>query len=196
MNECDTENTCGRRYRCVNTLGSYKCVPNILCPEGYQASQQFTCEGECCSVSLFTENWDTIPRINALYSDCSKNVPLWFLIIIVLDIDECQGQVCAHFCTNTPGSYQCRCRNGYRLDHTNGDCRGKRLIDIDLVLRILMRFIFSFQHVNFVRNILIVSVRELEIQFSLLNCTIMKCVCVCPICCINYQIYFQTDVSI
>ncbi|XP_047496721.1 cartilage acidic protein 1-like isoform X2 [Penaeus chinensis] len=83
MNECDADNTCGRRYRCVNTLGSYKCVPNILCPEGYQASQQFTCE----------------------------------------DVDECQGQVCAHFCTNTPGSYQCRCQNGYRLDHTNGACR-------------------------------------------------------------------------
>lgn len=39
-----------------------------------------------------------------------------------LDIDECQSQVCEdHFCVNTPGSYTCKCKDGYELIH--GKCR-------------------------------------------------------------------------
>ena len=34
------------------------------------------------------------------------------------DIDECatDNGGCGHYCTNTPGSYQCSCRDGYTLE--------------------------------------------------------------------------------
>ena len=43
-----------------------------------------------------------------------------------LDVDECQdfGHNCSQICTNIKGSYNCSCRDGFRLsDSFSGVCR-------------------------------------------------------------------------
>lgn len=36
--------------------------------------------------------------------------------INITDINECDEIPCHQICSNTPGSYQCSCHNGYTLD--------------------------------------------------------------------------------
>ena len=46
----------------------------------------------------------------------------------VLDIDECSKQAnggCHHGCLNTPGSFRCSCRSGFRLEPNGKRCMGK-----------------------------------------------------------------------
>ena len=45
---------------------------------------------------------------------------------MISDIDECARfpRPCGHTCTNTQGSYECSCPQGYNLLH-NGRCRGQ-----------------------------------------------------------------------
>ena len=49
----------------------------------------------------------------------------------VLDEDECMiNGTCDHICKNTPGSYQCYCRNGYEkygLAHCGGELRYSKM---------------------------------------------------------------------
>lgn len=49
----------------------------------------------------------------------------------LIDVDECQEDLhnCSHNCSNTEGSYQCTCQDGYSLDaldnstcHPHGTC--------------------------------------------------------------------------
>ncbi|XP_063059788.1 endosialin [Engraulis encrasicolus] len=42
-----------------------------------------------------------------------------------VDIDECQQAPCPQLCVNAPGTFECRCLEGYRPDE-NGDC-----VDVD-----------------------------------------------------------------
>lgn len=46
--------------------------------------------------------------------------------LTVIDIDECStnNDGCAHNCTNTIGSYQCSCEDGYILNKDNHSCEG------------------------------------------------------------------------
>ena len=45
-----------------------------------------------------------------------------------LDIVECDDHKdnigCSQICTNTEGSYECSCRNGYVLDSDGHNCSG------------------------------------------------------------------------
>ena len=52
----------------------------------------------------------------------SKNILCLFLI----DTNECRlsNGGCSQLCTNTIGSYQCNCRNGYELSDNEIDCDG------------------------------------------------------------------------
>ena len=45
---------------------------------------------------------------------------------ILTDIDECKTSNggCDHICTNTNGSYQCSCHDGYSLAEDNSHCVG------------------------------------------------------------------------
>ena len=47
---------------------------------------------------------------------------------LVPDVNECAGgsHGCQHTCTNTAGSYTCRCRTGYSLSGNGRSCIGKR----------------------------------------------------------------------
>ena len=44
------------------------------------------------------------------------------------DKDECSlaNGGCQHVCTNTMGSYQCSCNDGFKLDSNGLTCSGKR----------------------------------------------------------------------
>jgi len=44
--------------------------------------------------------------------------------LISADIDECLSSPCGQICTNTAGSYQCSCNNGYELDSDGITCDG------------------------------------------------------------------------
>ena len=42
----------------------------------------------------------------------------------VLDINECSETPCEHNCTNTIGSFNCSCNDGYVLDENGRSCNG------------------------------------------------------------------------
>ena len=44
----------------------------------------------------------------------------------IVDIDECNENMggCEQLCSNTPGSYVCSCRAGYRLASDDQTCNG------------------------------------------------------------------------
>ena len=43
----------------------------------------------------------------------------------VLDINECtEGDHCSQACLNIPGSYMCRCYDGFQLSNDNATCVG------------------------------------------------------------------------
>ena len=64
-------------------------------------------------------------------------------LLITIDIDECYNSnhtnvtgiddgddddgPCHHNCTNTLGSYQCSCYNGYKLEEDGKTCTGKSM---------------------------------------------------------------------
>ena len=56
-------------------------------------------------------------------------VKLIFFFFFFSDIDECvvnQGG-CAHNCTNKAGSFECSCRDGWKLNADGKSCDGKTI---------------------------------------------------------------------
>ena len=110
VNECVQSPGVCSVGECVNTMGSYRCV----CPSGYRSnSQQTSCQGDvyflfvCLFVCLLLH---TNKRCHRCVSPS--------------DVDECQQNPCSSGrCDNTPGSYRCVCRLGYRL--SGNTCTGK-----------------------------------------------------------------------
>ena len=43
---------------------------------------------------------------------------------LALDVNECLSSPCGQTCTNTAGSYQCSCNDGYELDDDGRTCNG------------------------------------------------------------------------
>ena len=44
-----------------------------------------------------------------------------------VDVDECQtggGHNCSQLCENIPGSFECKCNDGYSLDSDGANCTG------------------------------------------------------------------------
>ena len=59
------------------------------------------------------------------------------------DIDECTENTdgCQHTCINTDGSFQCSCRDGFRLGNDGRSCVGKfatSCMDSTLVIELLL----------------------------------------------------------
>ena len=72
-------------------------------------------------------HWTTITDL-VLVSECvDTNTTTPFLLIILLDIDECSSSNggCAQTCHNTGGSYYCTCGTGYSLASNNHGCDGE-----------------------------------------------------------------------
>lgn len=43
-----------------------------------------------------------------------------------IDVDECAERPCdtSELCVNTPGSFKCQCKNGFKLDSVTNACTG------------------------------------------------------------------------
>ena len=123
VDECQRNpNPCGRTMqRCVNTIGSYKCVSRLICGSGYSldtVSGQYCVDvDECadgsheCSPDQTCEN-----RVGGYVCVCPPghvNGPNKDCV----DIDECSlyGNLCGSTsqCENTAGSYRCICESGF-----------------------------------------------------------------------------------
>ncbi|XP_062397101.1 adhesion G protein-coupled receptor E1-like isoform X2 [Sardina pilchardus] len=112
INECvDGSNKCNLSQTCENTPGSYKCV----CLEGFsQGFGELTCEGSYyCRCDLgYVSNKTSEFAIVTDDLHCQ-------------DIDECRdgGHACGNLtCENTPGSYKCVCRDGFRQGSGESPC--------------------------------------------------------------------------
>ena len=52
------------------------------------------------------------------------------ILLLFLDINECEDDNggCSHNCTNTDGSFECSCNDGYELDNNGATCLGTHVI--------------------------------------------------------------------
>ena len=50
----------------------------------------------------------------------------YIYVCLPLDVNECRdnSSCCNQICTNKPGSYECSCQPGYRLNADNCTCEG------------------------------------------------------------------------
>lgn len=119
--ECSRGQPCGLAQRCVNTVGSYTCMPRVLCSPGYKLDPT---EQRCVDIDECTERLHECgPR-----QTCENrqggyvcNCPTGFIDgpnRDCVDIDECtifKGTVCSlnSRCENTVGSYRCICESGF-----------------------------------------------------------------------------------
>ncbi|RLU27266.1 hypothetical protein DMN91_001067 [Ooceraea biroi] len=126
--ECEIENG-GCSHTCMNVIGTYLC----RCPEKYELTNDWkTCiwdgckhnNGKCSHYCHPVLGPASVP--GAIYCSCPRGYDLWHDGRTCKDIDECMEQhVCDHTCINNPGSYECRCRQGFRL------VNGSTCVDID-----------------------------------------------------------------
>ncbi|XP_072176576.1 hemicentin-1-like [Diadema setosum] len=118
MNECQNSDICA--HNCQNFYGGYVCT----CRDGYRRNRfnERSCEDidEClsrtgvCAANQECQNLEGGFRCVALCPRGTRRVPG---TSDCGDINECQERptVCSQQCSNTPGSYRCSCRDGYRL---------------------------------------------------------------------------------
>lgn len=112
-NEClnPSHNNCHQHGLCENTQGSYNC----RCKSGYVGNGRSNCTG------LYDYSYGLSSIIMLFLSTLSK-----IYLSFITDINEClNSNSCPAnaICTNTPGSYSCRCKPGYQWN--NGQCKGK-----------------------------------------------------------------------
>ena len=108
---------------CTNTEGSYVC----RCKKGYIGDGQ-NCTGKICtSVLVFSvQLFIFFPKCFSFLSYDIIFLRKIFVQFIFLDRDECASpNECDPnaTCTNTEGSYVCRCKKGFTGDGKN--CEGK-----------------------------------------------------------------------
>eukprot|EP00058_Branchiostoma_floridae_P006421 XP_002591909.1 hypothetical protein BRAFLDRAFT_99375 [Branchiostoma floridae] len=109
--ECaKTPYPCHQQATCTNTLGSYTC----RCNNPYQG------DGVQCTKQTFPDdpNTNCITNANTGVTTCTCKPGFTGNGFICRDVNECaQTPTPCHLqatCTNTPGSYTCRCNNPYQ----------------------------------------------------------------------------------
>uniref|UniRef100_A0A3B3R8R4 EGF-like and EMI domain containing 1 n=1 Tax=Paramormyrops kingsleyae TaxID=1676925 RepID=A0A3B3R8R4_9TELE len=123
-------------HRCINTLGSFKC----MCSPGFELG----INGKHC-YRIEMEIVNSCQKNNGGCSDtcqhtakgpicsCSQDYQLADDNKTCVDFDECEtGKACcSHFCKNYPGGYECHCEAGDRL-HTDGcNCEAQQKSEFD-----------------------------------------------------------------
>ncbi|XP_062372579.1 CD248 molecule, endosialin a [Sardina pilchardus] len=115
---CDRDNG-GCHQLCVDKEDMHVC----MCIEGYALAEDglscapddpclgAPCQSECVPV----------PDGGGFRCDCPAGYVLEPDERSCRDLDECQQMPCAHECDNSPGSYACRCLEGYRPGE-EGEC--------------------------------------------------------------------------
>ncbi|CAK9820357.1 FBN2 [Anthophora quadrimaculata] len=137
IDECEINpNLCGKTMRCINTLGSYRCVSRVLCGNGYvldPLTGQYCVDVDECADGTHecTADQTCVNRLGGYACSCppghvtgpDKNC---------IDIDECSlyGNICGtnSQCENTVGSYRCNCDSGFE---TTVSFAGNECQDID-----------------------------------------------------------------
>lgn len=113
IDECQTIPDLCRNGRCINTLGSYRC----LCNRGYKVDHTGTicrdvneCEQSPPPCKHSCQNTE-----GSFICSCPKGYVLHTDGVTCNDLDECatKQHICQHECINTQGSYTCACQKGY-----------------------------------------------------------------------------------
>ena len=110
INECASSNG-GCAQVCTNSVGSFQCS----CNSGYTLNV----DGRTCSGKQGQSH-------HALNNVNMHSIVITYLHAISskLDINECatSNGGCNQHCTNTPGSFQCSCNNGFSLSSNGRTC--------------------------------------------------------------------------
>ncbi|XP_053372780.1 uncharacterized protein LOC123559692 [Mercenaria mercenaria] len=120
INECDEE-TDGCDQICVNDVGSFTCS----CQTGYKRNAANTaCEIDatdttvqdaCLSAGCENADGCTVDENASGICFCNAGYTLNETDNTCADTNECDLGVCSQDCTNTEGSYTCKCYIGYEL---------------------------------------------------------------------------------
>ena len=119
--ECAEENDCVQL--CINTEGSYECG----CDDGYAMSddgQTCTGKGEGEGGGREREGGRKGGREGGRERERERSKSYNNVLVLLSDVNECAGENdCEQLCTNTEGSYECGCDDGYTLNNA-GTCEG------------------------------------------------------------------------
>ena len=134
INECEIPNNgCNESQDCVNTAGSYACIPRGVCRYGFQFNREMlSCEIkndfseleskiEIISFDDFTETVPEEMRLTTTFSNqslCLSGFSWNVTNKSCEDIDECHSEtrLCEHYCKNIHGSFECSCKEGYEIN--------------------------------------------------------------------------------
>ena len=121
LDECRLMPDACQNGRCINTLGSYRC----LCDRGYQvdvARRESQCADvdECATPSSSGCEFGCRNTPGTFVCTCPVGYTLDADGRTCIDVDECDAEVsglhaCAQKCLNTRGSYECVCSDGYQM---------------------------------------------------------------------------------
>lgn len=117
INECKEETgICPKPGRCVNTLGSFKCI----CPRRFKLDSTGTyCidADECLDDTKCPEGCQNL--VGGYRCGCPEGYVLHYYYNQCVDDNECSNNPCGGTgnCFNTPGSFRCGCPDGYQFDN-------------------------------------------------------------------------------
>ncbi|KAG7323843.1 hypothetical protein KOW79_013545 [Hemibagrus wyckioides] len=141
VDECfPSTHSCQLNERCENTVGSFRCLQQIICPSGYQLRNDLCEDINECTLGADScgPGFDCVNTAGSFSCRATPRCPGGFTQDSrgqCTDIDECRTvtQPCSpgFNCINTVGSYTCQrkiilCGRGY---HSSPD--GTRCIDTD-----------------------------------------------------------------
>ena len=137
INECGSNdlNNCHENAQCINTEGSFTCS----CNPGY------TGDGVACTSKLLMQkNIFGMNKIFRLIHSIYTMYMYTYLLACMCsaDINECEQEIhsCSPYanCTDTDGSFNCTCREGFEGDGFN--CTGMYLHKHSCVLKMMTSF--------------------------------------------------------